>query len=204
MIKEMRDISWFDPVYSSQRVFRQLLDCMARPGKIAEFRGFEGESGDFICVAALALTLMDEETTFAALGPGWEEFVSFCKFYTGSRPAPPEQADFVFIDGDRPRPELKQIRRGNLLFPDQGATVICRVNAIYPGTFQTAGEGIVLRLRGPGVPGERELTLTGLARENLACLEKLNSEFPLGVDTILVSVQGQLACIPRSSSMRWC
>ncbi|NPV30281.1 MAG: phosphonate C-P lyase system protein PhnH [Firmicutes bacterium] len=203
-MKEMWDISWFDPVYSSQRVFRQLLDCMARPGKIAELRGGEGESGDFLYVVALALTLMDEETTFATLGPGWEEFVSFCKFYTGSRPAAPEQADFVFIDGDRPGPELIQVRRGNLLFPDQGATVICRVNAIYPGAFQSAGEGIVLRLRGPGVPGERELTVAGLARENLACLEKLNSEFPLGVDTILVSVQGQLACIPRSSGMTWC
>ncbi len=196
-------MSWFDPVYSSQRLFRQLLDCMARPGKIAELRGFEGGPRDFLYVGALALTLLDGETTFAAPEPGWEEFVSFCKFYTGSRLVAPEQADFVFISGVQPVPELRQVCRGNLLFPDQGATVICCVNAIYPGAFQPAGEGIVLRLRGPGVPGEQELTVAGLARENLACLEELNSEFPLGVDTILVSLQGQLACIPRSSTMTW-
>ncbi|MGB9858750.1 MAG: phosphonate C-P lyase system protein PhnH [Moorellaceae bacterium] len=202
-MKRMWDISWFDPVYSSQRVFRELLDCMARPGKIAQIRGIKTQWGDFFYVAALALTLMDEGTTFAPLGTGWEEFVSFCHFYTGSRPVTPEQADFVFIDGDRPRPDLMQARRGSLFFPDQGATIICKVKAIYPSAFQAAGERTVLRLRGPGVPGERELTVAGLARENLVCLEKLNSGFPLGVDTILVSLEGHLACIPRSSSIRW-
>jgi|YelNatPaOPRAMG01_1025707.scaffolds.fasta_scaffold27603_3 alpha-D-ribose 1-methylphosphonate 5-triphosphate synthase subunit PhnH len=197
----MRDISWFDPIYSSQRVFRKLLDCMARPGKVVEIREFEASAWNFTYVAAVALTLMDEETTFATLGPGWEEFASFCKFHTGSKPVTAEKADFVFINGEYYSPELEKIRRGNLLFPDQGATVICRVSSIYSGELRSDLEGIFLRLKGPGILGERELALNGLTKENLACLKKLNSEFPLGVDIILVSFNGNLACIPRSSNI---
>ena len=199
----MQDISWFDPVYSSQRVFRKLLDCMARPGKVVAIREFVASAWNLTCVAAVALTLMDEETTFATLGPDWEEFASFCKFHTGSKLVTAEKADFVFIDGNYYSSELEKVSRGNLLFPEQGATVICRVSGIYSGVFRTELEGLALCLKGPGILNERELTVTGLTKENLACLKKLNSEFPLGVDTILVSLNGQLSCIPRSSNIKW-
>jgi len=196
----MLDLSRIDPAFDCQRVFRRILACMARPGKIEFLVPEEPDQATDRAMAMIALSLLDEETTFAVLGEGKDRLARCCRLIAGGRMVPPEQADFVFISGAEARPEITGLRRGSLLFPDQGATVVCRVEMLRPET--SAGE-VRLRLHGPGVQGEVFLGVAGLARENLAYLREVNAEFPLGVDIILVSDGGQVACIPRSASIDW-
>jgi len=196
----MLDESRFDPVFDSQRVFRRVLSCMARPGRVDFLVPEELNSAPDRAMVMVALTLLDEEITFAALGEGKDRLARCCRLIAGSRMVPPEQADFVFVSGAEARPEITGLRRGSLLFPDQGATVVCHVEMLRPETHE--GE-VRLRLRGPGVQGEVSLGVAGLARENLASLREVNAEFPLGVDIILVSDGGQVACIPRSVRVDW-
>lgn len=196
----MLDESRFDPVFDSQRVFRRVLSCMARPGRVDFLVPEELNSAPDRAMVMVALTLLDEEITFAALGEGKDRLARCCRLIAGSRMVPPEQADFVFVSGAEARPEITGLRRGSLLFPDQGATIVCRVEALRPETHE---RGVRLRLQGPGVQDEVSLGVVGLMRENLAYLREANAEFPLGVDTILVSGDGQVACIPRSTRIDW-
>lgn len=196
----MLDLSRFDPVLDCQRVFRLILGCMARPGKIELLVPEKPDQATDRAMVMIAMSLLDEETTFAVLGEGEEQLARCCRLIAGGRMVPPEQADFVFVSGAQARPEITGLRRGSLFFPDQGATVVCRVEMLLPET--RAGE-VCLRLQGPGVQGEVFLGVAGLARENLAYLCEANAEFPLGVDIILVSDCGQVACIPRSASIDW-
>lgn len=196
----MLDLSRFDPVFDSQIVFRRILGCMARPGKVDFLTSEESDPATDRAMMMVALSLLDEETTFAVLGEEKDRLERCCRLIAGGRMVPPGEADFVFVSGAEPRPEIMGLRRGNLLFPDQGATVVFRVEMLRPETHE--GE-VCLRLQGPGVQGEVLLGVTGLVRENLAYLREVNAEFPLGVDIILVSEGGRVACIPRSVKIDW-
>lgn len=187
-------------LYDTQIVFRHLLDCMARPGKVNPVPGAVlqkiGSRRDHPLLVAVALTLLDGEVTFAVLGEEMQQMLSFLAVYTGGRPVPPAAADFVFVPGTRPWSEILELRRGNLLFPDLGATAIFAVEDLFPEAAKELD--LTLSLRGPGVPGRRMLGIRGLARENVGFLQEANHEFPLGLDVILVSAGGRLACLPRS------
>lgn len=118
----------------------------------------------------------------------------------GSRMVEAAQADYVFLDGNEESAQLMDVPRGSLLFPEQGATIICRVQAIRS---KALGNGVPLVLQGPGVPGTRTIRVEGICREVLAGLGQLNNEYPLGVDTILVSSRGEMSCLPRSVQLTW-
>ncbi|WP_165977946.1 phosphonate C-P lyase system protein PhnH [Nonomuraea diastatica] len=60
-------------------------------------------------------------------------------------------------------------------------------------------EGVVLVLRGPGVPGVRRVRVTGLPAGVFAALAEANADFPAGVDTFLVAQDGTIAGLPRST-----
>jgi alpha-D-ribose 1-methylphosphonate 5-triphosphate synthase subunit PhnH len=187
----------FDQVLMSQQIYRLLLDAMARPGKIAALPELELDppAGLFRPLAGLALTLLDQETTFAVLPerPPWSNYLGL---NTGSRSAELAKAEFVILDGGDDLPQLSAVNRGNLLFPDQGATLMIMVSAIG-----LAGGGIGLTLQGPGGHGERRLFLNGLCPGNLERIQELNREFPLGVDLVITDRHGALVCIPRSNTI---
>jgi alpha-D-ribose 1-methylphosphonate 5-triphosphate synthase subunit PhnH len=172
---------------------------MARPGKVALLPSCQG-AGEHRSVVAVALTLLDGETTFAVLDRRNEPLISYCTLIAGSRMVEAAQADYLFLSGDGCPAQLHDVRRGNLLFPERGATLVCRVRAIYP---DNSGDGVTLALQGPGAPGKRTFRAEGISREFLDELCRLNAEYPLGVETILVSSRGEIACLPRSVRFTW-
>ena len=60
-----------------------------------------------------------------------------------------------------------------------------------------------MTLSGPGVNGQIKLVIDGLLSDNLERMVKLNQEYPLGVDLFFVDPSGNLAAVPRSSSVVW-
>lgn len=187
-----------DKLFTSQQIFRLLLDTMARPGKVVALKALqftppEGLTGS---IAGLAFTLLDRETSFTVL-PACESWSQYLSLNTGSQSTGVSAAEFVIMDGRTDLPELAGAKRGNLLFPDRGATLMVMVSAIEEG----GASGMKIGLQGPGVSGARSLSVSGLYAANLERVIDLNREFPLGVDLILSDNQGRLAAIPRSCSI---
>ncbi|MGD0622379.1 MAG: phosphonate C-P lyase system protein PhnH [Thermacetogeniaceae bacterium] len=187
----------FDQVFTSQQIYRLLLDAMARPGKIVTLARLEIDPPEGLSwsIAGLAFTLLDQETTFAAL-PDHESWGHYLCLNTGSRQAAVSEAEFIIIDGRVDLPELLVVNRGDLLFPDRGATLMVMVSSVGG-----AGADTRLTLQGPGIPGQASLTLGGLCPGNLERVQTLNREFPLGVDLMISDNRGALVCIPRSSAI---
>ena len=195
----------FDPVFDSQAVFRALLDAMARPGLVVHLPVRDPRCPVPSCqpLAAMLLTLLDHEVTFAVApetghGDGVDALVSYLAAATGSRAVAVEEADFVVAPGAPPAGLLRRLRRGSPAFPDESATLLILVPALDP-----AGNGPEVSLAGPGVRsgGKTIVRLPGLTPADLVDLAEVNAEPPLGIDLILVDAAGSLTGLPRSTRL---
>ena len=137
--------STFDQVFTAQQFYRLLLDAMARPGRIVALPKLRIDPPEGLSwsIAGLAFTLLDQETTFAVL-PDHQSWSRYLCLNTGSRRTVVPGAEFIIIDGRVDLPELLEVNRGVLLFPDRGATLIVMAPAVGG-----AGADTRLTLRGP-------------------------------------------------------
>jgi alpha-D-ribose 1-methylphosphonate 5-triphosphate synthase subunit PhnH len=180
-----------DPQLDAQRVFRQLLQAMARPGQIVPIdRLPEAPKPLSGGAAALSLTLFDLDT------PIWldEAFRTvagdYLAFHTG---APVTQdigeAAFVLVADGRHLPDLTKVALGDPEYPERAATIIVQVEQMRID----AGH----RLRGPGILGHVDISVDGLTPKFWTELRKNHRRFPLGFDAVLVAGDMVLA-MPRT------
>lgn len=189
----------FDRVYDTQKIYRQMLDAMARPGKICllpELR-LTPAAGLSKAAAGVAFTLLDSETSVAVL-PQNDFWLEYIRLNTGAKAAPLAQAEFIIVSGRHGLQQIMEINRGNLLSPETGSTLIILVDRVAAD-----GPGTCLTLTGPGINRQIQLVITGINPANLERIIDLNQEFPLGVDVFFTDEAGNLAAIPRSSTLHW-
>ncbi len=189
----------FDRVFDTQRIYRMMLDAMARPGKILALPRLDiyPPSSLSAYVSGLAFTLLDGETTFAVL-PGNDFWRDYMAVNTGAKPAAPAAAEFILLAGGAYAPQIADLSRGTLLAPEKGATLFIMVDALA-----AEGVGVRLTLTGPGIKGRSQVAVDGLNLANLDNILTLNQEYPLGVDTFFTDRHGQLLAMPRSSTVAW-
>ena len=175
-------------VLRSQRVFRALLEALSRPGRLVELP----EDGDGL--DGLALTLLDGEVSFHApgAGGGFGERVARA---TGARLVPLPTADFAFFWSGGAE-GLKDMKRGTLEAPEEGATAVVLVERLSP-----EGGEVVLELSGPGVPGMRTLGVDGFTRGAAEAMRESRVGYPLGVEVYLIDGAGRVAGLPRSTGV---
>lgn len=180
-----------DPQLDAQRVFRQLLQAMARPGQIVPIDRLP-EAPKPLCggAAALALTLFDldtpiwlDETLRMAVG-------DYLAFHTGA-PMTSDigEAAFVLVSDGQALPDLSKLALGDSEYPERAATIIVQVEKMRID----AGH----RLRGPGILGHVDIGVDGIAPEFWMELRKNHKRFPLGFDAVLVAGDMVLA-LPRT------
>lgn len=188
-----------DPVESAG-LFRRLLAAASEPGRIERL-----EAGDLPAVALVPLVLADLDTTIhvelddAALRRAILDT-------TGAREQGP---DAEMVVSDRARPELvSALSIGSTLAPERGCRLVLTCTGLEPvdpavGASERQGRAVrtLLRLRGPGVSGPRELLVTGIATDVFEALAGRNSSFPAGIDTCLVTPSGDAVMIPRSTGL---
>jgi alpha-D-ribose 1-methylphosphonate 5-triphosphate synthase subunit PhnH len=190
----------YDEVFDAQRHFRVLLDAMARPGEIAVLDGVDiNPPGSLHPAGALiGLALFDRDVEFHVDGSR-REAEEYLALNTAARPGDAAQADFLFLEGNRPGPALEAARVGDPRYPEEGATAIIQVEKIsslsLPGGWKMA-------LSGPGVDGETTVFIAGLDPAVLEELAEKNAEFPTGVDAMLTAPDGTLLCLPRTTRIR--
>lgn len=176
-------------VTRDHRTFRLILRAMSRPGEVQGLLGCGDEEGGLV---DLLRPLIDSVTRVAVLGDQRlaEELAQSCQCPL----AMTAEADFIVVTPGADTAPLEDCRRGDLLYPDGGATLLYLVDDLAQDEAGTL-------LSGPGIDGTIRLHIGGLGEGELARLARLNGEFPLGVDAMFFAPRGggQLACIPRST-----
>lgn len=193
----------FDAVHDTQQIYRKLLDCMARPGKLNSIEPFVQslEHGDLFPkpLLSLAYTLVDREVSFHVISDQTENIQKNIHWQTFSPYADLHEADYVFIGKQLSNDEIgelmKKLMIGTLEDPHISATVLIAVNALA----EVPGDGWKLRLTGPGIQGVKDIYIDGLPCAWIAERNKLTSEFPLGIDMILTTDTGDMIAIPRTT-----
>ncbi|MGH3933948.1 MAG: phosphonate C-P lyase system protein PhnH [Pseudonocardiaceae bacterium] len=179
--------------HSSQRVFRILLEALARPGTVQHLPA-DLVDVDVPVAVLVPLALADLEVTLAVLETGGPDWASRLERASGAERAAPERADMV-LALRAPRPdEVRGLRRGTPDRPELG----CRLVLACADLSATTGE-VLVELTGPGVAGSAQLAVDGLPVEVLEALVAVNRRFPQGVDTYLVATDGHVVGLPRTT-----
>lgn len=187
--------SSFDKVFDTQKIFRAVLEAMSRPGTLQtiELPPLNAPAGFNRHAAAIAFTLLDEATTFGMI-PGNEDWEQYIRIHTGAGQTENCKADYLITQGKEVWPGYEHFNRGSLTSPEKSSTLIVTVESMD----ENGCGGETLVLKGPGIETINRVTLKGFDNRNIKAVQELNNEFPLGVDMILVDVDGRVCALPRS------
>lgn len=178
----------FDEVIVTQKTFRRLMNAMANPGKFYSTIMEENLS----TLEKICLTLLDHEVTFSFVGERVkEETINKIIYLTGSRYTTIEEADYVILNGNAHSEILNNIQIGTLEEPEKGATLIYNLE-------ENKSLEVKLKISGPGIKDFMEINLTGITREEIEKIKKINLGYPLGVDVIFC-YEDEIVCLPRST-----
>jgi alpha-D-ribose 1-methylphosphonate 5-triphosphate synthase subunit PhnH len=180
-----------DPVFDSQRNFREMLQAMARPMQPRELPLLPPSPAPITPAAmALLLTLCDATTSVWLQQPS-EEAVHHLRFHTGTRLAEtPAEADFALISAPASMPPLEAFAHGDMRYPDRSASLIVQVEG-----FRTdAGP----RFAGPGIRDTTPLSIDGLPERFWQQRTEMAARLPLGIDLYFVAAH-RVVGLPRTT-----
>jgi alpha-D-ribose 1-methylphosphonate 5-triphosphate synthase subunit PhnH len=177
----------------SQLAFDAILRSLAEPGTIRHLP--PAPSPDVPMAAMVALALGDIDLGVAVDDDPNHPAAQLLRAATGMDIVEQSGAHFVVCtDGAVP---VGNVRTGTALVPEDGARLAIAVDDLDPDGATNA-----VVLAGPGVPGERRLGVAGVSVQTLAQLGQASGEFPAGVDTWLITPDGRIAAISRSTTVR--
>ena len=136
----------------------------------------------------------------------WDEVV---RVATNAPLAPLADARLVAALRPLGADELACLRTGTAAAPEDGALACLAVAGIEAAddgseiTGSGAGEEprVLLRLSGPGVPGTRAIVVTGLPAGFAAARQGLVAGFPAGADLLLITPDGAMTGLPRTTTV---
>lgn len=173
-----------DPVQDTRRAFDGLLDAMSRPGTI--------QSVPAPADHAVVATLVDHEVTLSTADDQLREALTSQGRLAETSPA---DADVVHARSHTGW-DVRECKRGTLVEPSDGATVVYCVETLERGA-QTGCP--TLGLSGPGVDGAARLSVS-LPDAELSALSAAQSGYPRGVDAVFAA-EDRVAAVPRSVTM---
>lgn len=188
------DGGFAEPVVEAQRSFRALMDALANPGTIQKL-DFELMPPAPLSreLAAVALTLGDHDTPIW-LDPVLAEadaVVAWLRFHTGAPiVADPAEAHFALAADAAAVPAFAHFAAGSDEYPDRSTTLVLAISSLVDGERLT--------LKGPGIKGQTNASLSGLPPDFVAQWEQNRELFPRGVDLLLVA-DGQVLGLPRTT-----
>lgn len=186
----------FDEVHDCQETFRQLLDVISNPGRLAFISKQADKNGfEFPVLMTLAMTLLDNETSFDVVGN--EQLAKTIADTTYSKRNKMNNAGFVFISKECNESEINQVLSnvfpGTLIEPHTSCTLIIELSDF-------SGEEIQI-FKGPGIKDELEIKLPLYIKKWMEIRNAQEFEYPLGVDMYFVTPKGEIMAIPRKVKM---
>jgi alpha-D-ribose 1-methylphosphonate 5-triphosphate synthase subunit PhnH len=190
----------------SQLIFRAVLDALARPGTIHRLPAAgHGAAGEGTPAALLPLLALADLTTPACVLADVGDWPEVVRAMTSAPAAELAQARLVAALRPVSGSELAALRTGTPAAPEDGALACLSVTGIRPvpvsGAPDGGADGRLLRLTGPGIAGTRQLLVTGLPPGFAVVRRTLTGEFPAGVDLLLITADGDLAGLPRTTQI---
>ena len=142
-----------DPVFDSQRVFRTVLDCVARPGRLTPLNSSIAAPAPLLATTAEILLAMADFETSIWLDDHLArtvEIAAFLRFHTGARlVSDPAQATFAVISDVASMPALSAFGQGTADYPDRSTTLLIQVERLESSGHTFEGPGIMSGLRLP-------------------------------------------------------
>jgi alpha-D-ribose 1-methylphosphonate 5-triphosphate synthase subunit PhnH len=173
-----------DAPIDAARAFREVLEAMARPGKVRQVGGAAPPAPLSVAAGAVLLTLVDPTTRLHLAGAAdCADVRGWVAFHLGAPLVRAEDADFALGTWEALQP-VTRFRIGQPDYPDRSATLIVEMGRLVNHGPALAGPGIEL-------VDWLNLPETAAFRANRAL-------FPLGFDTILTA-GNRLAGLPRST-----
>jgi alpha-D-ribose 1-methylphosphonate 5-triphosphate synthase subunit PhnH len=190
----MIDHGFADVAIDSARVFRAIMQAMARPGLVMNASPSLAAPIPLLqTTAAVALTLCDFQTPIW-LAPGLRsgEVDKYLRFHSGAPiTARIEEAQFIFALADDV-PQIQALALGTHEYPDRSATLV-----IQAGGFRNTD----VELSGPGIRAAASFGVEGLGAPFWAAMAENHTRFPVGVDVIFTSNKS-IAALPRSTAIK--
>ncbi|HWN36031.1 MAG TPA: phosphonate C-P lyase system protein PhnH [Pseudonocardia sp.] len=191
----------------SRRVFRAVLDALARPGEPARLPvpaaepPRSGSPSDAMSSATQPPAVLVPILALADLGTGIHVLDRL--------EAPTSWADALATATSAPVVPLERARLVGALRPVTPAEVgaLCRGSALAPEeaallavpVADLAGGPVRWVLSGPGVPGRAAIAPSGVPAGFLAARAAAVHRYPTGIDVLLVAPDGRLLGLPRGT-----
>ena len=189
-------------IHRMQRAFRQVMDAFAQPGTcrviplgqdVATVRPDEA-------LDTLARMLVDQVVTFCCLGTQQKE--TDIAMETRSKAAGVADADFVIVPDASVESTVEygvgRASGGTLISPEKGATVILGCGRVSA----QPEEGLhAFSVEGPGVKERNWFYADSSVWARVR--QERTSEYPCGIEIILVDPSGNVVAVPRSSKLAW-
>lgn len=182
-----------DPARDSQKVFREVMNATAQPGRLAAL-GFAPKPPKELSIAAgaVCLAVLDHET------PLWlhprlrrSEAENWIRFHTGAALTEvPGEAAFALLPVDAGTIALSSFNQGEAKYPDRATTVILMLDALDGGN--------ALTLRGPGIASTTTISPAGLPEGFWEERAELVSHFQFGID-LMMCAGAELISLPRTT-----
>jgi alpha-D-ribose 1-methylphosphonate 5-triphosphate synthase subunit PhnH len=182
-----------NPVFDSQRTFRELLQAMARPASPRALPILPPSPAPIAPAAMAILLTLCDATTSVWLQQPQREAVEHLRFHAGLRLVEqPQDADFALITDAASMPPLTSFARGDMRYPDRSASLIVQVAG-----FRSEGGA---HFAGPGIRETESLAIDGLPWDFWQQRAALAVQLPLGIDLYFVAAQHVVA-LPRTTRL---
>ncbi|MAW55650.1 MAG: phosphonate C-P lyase system protein PhnH [Rhodospirillaceae bacterium] len=184
-----------DAVFDAQRSFRITLDALAHPGRVYRIPS-QSDGVPELAPAGVSICLcLLDQTTSLWLDPQLQATpaASFFHFHTGCKVTDnPGEAGFAIIRRAEAFGSIPEFPLGTPEYPDRSATLIIEVDGLR--------EGGGIKLSGPGIETESQLTVKGLPDIFWPLVRRNNLMFPTGVDFFLVA-DNDVVGLPRTTKV---
>jgi len=186
-----------DPVFETQRVFRAVMDALARPGTIRPLAvDLDPPAPLTPELAAIAVALADHEAPLWLDAPlaAADAVSAFLRFHTGAAiVSEPAEAAFALVGAPARCPPFAQFALGTQDYPDRSTTLVLAASRLADDSG--------LWLAGPGILDRARLEVAPLPPDFAEQRAKNHALFPRGVDLIFAA-PGRVAALPRTTEVR--
>lgn len=187
------------PVDDAQRVFRSVLEAMARPTTTFPVDvDLTAPGGLGSGAAAIVLTLCDEYTPIwldATLGSE-TALAQWIRFHTGAAIVDtPDQAAFAVVSSLAAAPALGALNQGTDIEPHTSATVI-----VDTAAGAADGRETPLLVSGPGIDGTARWNARDVPAEFVEEWRGRRSALPCGIDLIFAA-RDTVFALPRTTEL---
>lgn len=176
----------------SQQIFRAVLEALARPGIPMALPS--RPLGALVPVIAPVFALADLSTGVCVLEDAGDRWADAVATATSAPTWPAEMAKLVAAVRPVSEDEIRGFARGSAQAPEDAALVALNVRDLFGGPRRWT-------LSGPGVRRTACIAPQGLPAGFVAARAEAVAAYPAGIDILLVTDDGWVAGLPRTTTI---